>query len=166
MDWTPRPPHPDEPACWSWPVPAPVDAATEQARLLTRMSPGAVELMLLGRGGGDPRWDEFHADRCAICGADYLDLIDDHCHRTGQERGRLCRGCNTREGHHANGAVPLLDRYRRWHPAAILDHHGMYTGIGWDRGWSLREHGDMTDHGERPATPWPPFDPAMLAGGG
>lgn len=149
MIWTPRPPAPDEPACWSWPIP-------DVVPLIERMpglSAAAIEMIDEGRGGGNPRWGDFHAGRCAICAIDWQNLVDDHCHDTGQIRGLLCRSCNTCEG----VTVGLIyDRYRMWHPAAILDHHQPYTGFGWIDGWSRYEHGrDVDELGERPPTPWP-----------
>ena len=35
---------------------------------------------------------------CQMCGLDTPDLVQDHCHFTGLNRGLLCRRCNQREG--------------------------------------------------------------------
>lgn len=37
---------------------------------------------------------------CGLCGGPFRaeTLVIDHCHRTGLERGFLCRACNVREG--------------------------------------------------------------------
>jgi recombination endonuclease VII len=116
-----------------------------------------IELIL----DGDPsvgRMSLFHQHRCAVCGLRPVDghLVDDHCHETGQIRGWLCRSCNVREGVSHD---PLFIRYRRLHPAAILDVYELYTGIGWNDGWSLVEHGrDAFRFGPRPFTPWPAWN--------
>jgi len=153
----------DIPACWSWDVPSGHGREHEIARLLAEQEgkPAAlrytrenIELIL----DGDPsngRWDQFHQGRCAMCGLVPVDrhLVDDHCHETGQIRGYLCRACNTREG---VSRSLIVVRYRRLHPAAILDVHEMYTGIGWLDGWSFAEEGRRVPQlGLRPATPWP-----------
>lgn len=39
----------------------------------------------------------WHDGRCGLCGF-ISGLVMDHDHRTGLERGLLCRSCNTREG--------------------------------------------------------------------
>lgn len=161
--WEPRPQHPDEPACWSWPIPPPTLTRAErraqweadQALLHhdDRVDWATEEALL---DSCDPRFFEFHADRCAMCGGQMsLHLVLDHCHDTGQIRGYLCRSCNVQEGW---GRRLRAVRYQAWHPAAILDVHQMYTGMGWRDGWS---YGAATRQCPRPPTPWPPFDLSM-----
>lgn len=151
--------NPDEPACWSWEIP-PLRSLEDEIELRLAAEadkpPGeqfgrfGLELMLGCDDGRGMRFGEFHAGRCAICGADGRHLVLDHCHRTGQVRGQLCRGCNTREG---KSAELLLVNYRRRHPAAILGHYEPYTGRDWEDGWYV---GDArSGEGPRPATPWP-----------
>lgn len=166
--WTPRPRHPAEPACWSWPVPPLRSREDEVAHQVAQsmatgnpddqLTADLVEALL--DAGLDQRVAEFHDGRCAACGQPDPYLVRDHCHDTGQTRGYLCRSCNVREG--IGGSV-LLARYRCWHPAAILDVHEMYAGRGWSGGW---RDGDMSrTPGARPPTPWPPFDPTLLRDG-
>lgn len=174
--WTPRAPAPDEPACWSWPVPPLRDPAEEIERYTRlqeglrldpdhRLEPDAVVGLLDDAAAS--RFTEFHTGarleplvwpdaRCAVCGrADRL--VDDHCHDTGQIRGYLCRGCNTAEGRSDH---PLFVRYRRIHPAAILDHHELYSGPGWTMGWSwVVNPGEADSYIERPSEPWKAWDP-------
>lgn len=152
--WVPRPPHPEEPACWSWPVPPLRDVDEEIALIMARYAasgpgpderrdPGAMKMAYY-----EPeviRWQEFHAgvrladddeapERCAICEVAPVwparRLVEDHCHDTGQIRGRLCNRCNLRE---SRWDGPIYRRYRAWHPAAILDAHEMYSGFTLDR---------------------------------
>lgn len=178
--WTPRAPAADEPACWSWEIPPIRDVEPVLAAISAKHPPASDHHRDLGAlrmayyGPQVIRWQEFHAgvpldvddqapQRCAICGVPAhwprRRLVDDHCHATGQIRGRLCGGCNTRESR----SDDLIDcRYRRVHPAAILHAHRMYSGFAWTRGWSWHQHGDRSRTGEwRPPTPWPPFDDVL-----
>jgi hypothetical protein len=165
------------PACWSWEVPPVLDREEEIARRLAEEE-GKPERLRYGRAcielilDGDPsvgRMGMFHQDRCAICGVRrgvVHHLVVDHCHKTGQVRGYLCRPCNTREGR--SGPVPVLIRYRRLHPAAILDVYEPYTGRDWLDGWYLGEVRlrDAEAWGARPVTPWPVWGrESALAGG-
>ena len=99
-----------EPACWGWPPP------TEELRAHVKREwahlPYPVEGELLD-GLVAHAW---HQGRCAICGENRVELVQDHDHQTGLERGLLCRSCNTREGvsHH-----PIFERYRQRNPASI-----------------------------------------------
>lgn len=168
--WIPRPPHPDEPVCWSWPVPPLLDKDAEVARILAeqaalpighRSSEAALRMRLYDMAVY--RYRQFHADRCAICGVERLScggqMVTDHCHLTGQWRGELCKPCNSREGRSLKPSPPIA-RYRRIHPAAILDLHEPYDGTGWTWGWSWREYGyRVHELGFRPATPWPVWSP-------
>lgn len=172
--WTPRPPAEDEPACWSWEIP-PV-LTDDERRQRWDASQALVhpdervdwetESSLLA--AYDPRFLEFHAGRCALCGkaggTGRWRLVDDHCHSTGQVRGFLHMRCNSSEGR-MRVAWPPVDRYRLVHPAVILDTHDMYESVwgdGWQDGWppTHPECGKT----ERPATPWPAWDPALLGG--
>lgn len=106
------------------------------------------------------RWYRFHADRCAACGHRRNPLVLDHCHETGQWRGELCRSCNVLEGRSAH---VLYERYRRWHPAAILGLYEPYTGVAWTNGWSWVQHGGDKSRGpRRPPTAWPEWGPDCL----
>lgn len=154
--------NPDEPACWSWPIPPTCTREEAVDRDLARLivhdsgSTWTREDVDFLMDGDDSlgRWNEFHADRCALCGAKGVYLVDDHCHATGQIRGRLCRGCNTREG---KSHALVVVRYRRGHPAAILDTHEMYSGRDWRDGYWIGDKG--FDSGEmRPPTPWPAWE--------
>lgn len=109
-----------EPACWSWTVPAledvieMINAYPEQVRRY--LFPDIVA------------FEEFHDNRCAICGLRSSDLVEDHDHSTGMVRGKLCRGCNAAEG---KSVLPLFWKYRARNPAGILGVQLPYTGIGW-----------------------------------
>jgi hypothetical protein len=157
--WMPRTPAQDEPACWSWSVPPLV---TLEAEVAHRLAAGRGDEATIRMWLDEPdemvriRFSQFHDGRCAICGNTWQigRLVDDHCHRTGQIRGYLCRSCNTREG---RSPAPLFARYRRIHPAALFDLHEMYSGPGWEDGWSLRD-GARTDE-TRTATSWPFHSP-------
>lgn len=139
--WVPRPAVPDEPVCWSWPVPPLLAPAQVEARVLelalryaARPDPDERLDVDVVRSvhGGDPRrvrWREFHDGRCAGCGG-RARLVVDHEHATGLERGLLCHPCNVSEG---AGVVPWVLRYRERPPAVILGHVRYYTGPrGWD----------------------------------
>lgn len=166
MDWVPRPPHPDEPACWSWLIPALPGLAPEHTRRITHF-PESVRrerdfILVLGSmqrvdaGPEGARFNAFHDGRCAICGSG--GWIDDHCHSTGQARGLLCNEHNFREG---RSRQPLYVRYRRLHPAAILGYYERYNGAGWYNGWSNRDHPAPWMLEPRPLTPWPAWTPDM-----
>lgn len=64
-------------------------------------------------------WD-FHRGRCATCGAQRVQLVEDHDHDTGLIRGYLCRSCNGREGTATRYDDHIWSRYRRRNPASIL----------------------------------------------
>jgi hypothetical protein len=177
--WVARPRRPDEPACWSWDVPPLRDPEEEIAAIMAAqvglpidhtMSEDTVRMMF-EVGPEYTRWSEFHTGvrpsderawaaygRCAVCGISgaRTHLVDDHCHATGQLRGRLCRSCNVQEGR--SGHI-VFQRYRRVHPASILGFYEPYDGVGWTDGWSWMEHGAAArELGPRPATPWPAWD--------
>ncbi|MEU8378268.1 endonuclease domain-containing protein [Streptosporangium sp. NPDC048865] len=105
------------PACWSWPVTDDilrrrehVDSVPETGPLGASRWDAALELLRNWQDG-----------RCAICGAqEWGALVTDHDHETGLIRGRLCRPCNSREGH-AGQDVPLIARYRERPPTTILN---------------------------------------------
>lgn len=162
MNWTPRPPHPEEPACWSWPVPPVEDEQTAAARVGQEMPTlGAEDIAFLLRAGLDTnRFSRFHQGRCGVCGISHGEtrMVDDHCHQTGQSRGPLCQGCNTSEG---TSLAPVFVRYRRIHPAAILDYHAPYTGRGWQDGWWGHDIlvAERNGYQRRPPTPWPVWNP-------
>lgn len=151
----------NEPVCWSWPVPAietveqfaaRVVAENERVPFNCRRDPAVVKFYDPDRD----RFDRFHAGRCALCGWRGR-LVEDHCHDTGQVRGRLCPGCNVIEG---RSSLDLVVRYRSRHPAAILQFYEPYhDGIAWINGWSQIEHrGDLYCRGPRPLTPWPTLE--------
>jgi hypothetical protein len=153
----------DEPACWSWPVPPLLTHEQEIERMLTEQEgkPDALRYnrddieFILESDSGDGRMGQFHLGRCAICGAEPLDgrLVIDHCHASGQVRGWLCRSCNTREGVSGD---PLIVRYRRLHPAALLNVYRPYSGRDWVNGWYLGEvRLRDAEAGPRPAVSWP-----------
>lgn len=146
-----------EPACWSWPIPTQRSREEEISRRLAEQPDYTREMVALILDG-DPstgRMGEFHQRRCAICGERQPDghLVEDHCHATGQVRGWLCRSCNVREG---ASSLPVFIRYRRLHPAALLDVHEPYTGLHWNEGWSVMLEGLRAyELGPRPPTSWP-----------
>lgn len=152
----------DEPACWSWSTPPLETAETFLARL------HAVNAKLPSCDRRDPavvkfidfeteRFTRFHDGRCAICGRRGDPQVDDHCHETGQIRGRLCRSCNALEG---KSSHPAIEAYRRRHPAAILGYYAPYDdGVSWIGGWPVVEYGaSARERGLRPATPWPSYE--------
>lgn len=150
------------PACWSWEVPPfrtteeliAADLTAQVGLPLDRQVPRDA-LEFVHHDPGLSQLTLFHAGRCAVCGLTGEHLVDDHCHETGQTRGRLCRSCNVREG---RSSEPVFIRYRRLHPAAILNVHSPYHGLGWHLGWCTREVGGQDrayDLARRPATPWP-----------
>lgn len=61
-----------------------------------------------------------------MCGVNITlstNLVVDHCHRTGLERGFLCRSCNGRE---ASGQGIHWDQYRHRPPSAICGQIDLY----------------------------------------
>ena len=76
------------------------------------------------------RFIQFHQGRCAICGTPRGDLVVDHDHWSGLVRGFLCSGCNGLEGAGRADSMPLFARYRRRHPAAILNYYEAYVTNG------------------------------------
>jgi hypothetical protein len=101
---------PDEPACWSWPVPESAIATDSWAAVA-----------------------DWQAGRCALCGESGLHLVTDHCHDSGWNRGQLCRGCNVHEGQCPKSPC-ACDGYRDRPPAVILGVRVPYSGIGWQDG--------------------------------
>lgn len=94
MAATVRPPIPDVPACYSWPL-------TGLPQL-----PGANMLRVWQNG------------RCAVCGGTTTALVEDHDHATGNVRGYLCDRCNLAEGRYSPRPAFLL--YRERNPASIM----------------------------------------------
>jgi hypothetical protein len=118
-----------EPACWSWGAPPTADEYRTRLESGTgneRLSASTIRRIM--SAWGEAQFDEFHRDRCAICGIVRRDLVDDHDHETGMRRGWLCRSCNTREG--ASGH-DVFEMYRQRNPATILGLRLPYTGYGW-----------------------------------
>lgn len=96
---------PDQPACWSWPVPSEVDPADPWSTVVA-----------------------WQAGRCALCGSS-ADLVTDHCHDSDLKRGMLCPGCNIHEG--ACPKSPCgCDGYREKPPASLLGVRVLY-GVGY-----------------------------------
>lgn len=154
----------DEPECWSWPIPpllrdmeelvAHLLSGSEHLSSAERRTPEAARFIAHVVGPERVQFDGFHDGRCALCGRRF-DLVQDHCHDTGQIRGWLCRSCNALEG---KSNHPSVVNYRRRHPAAMLGFYEPYTGYGWHLGWSLMEHrASAYTRGPRPPTPWPTF---------
>lgn len=75
-------------------------------------------------------YDEWQRGHCAICGGAGRAEVLDHCHRTGFERGLLCRSCNTSEGMTGAGAM-LFQLYRLRPPAVIIGRTQPYIGAGY-----------------------------------
>jgi hypothetical protein len=103
-----------DPACWSWPAPETCTFADDES---------AAAFL---------NW--WNHD-CAVCGAAGTGgLVEDHDHRTGLVRGRLCRSCNAQEGRSDAG---VFQKYRERSPAAILGisvrYHRAWTGDAVDR---------------------------------
>jgi hypothetical protein len=96
------------PACWSWPPPtaADLDAVKREYPNLDLHDEDWRALMM----------EMWHQGRCAICGIVGQDLVNDHDHQTGLERGLLCRSCNVHEGMNHGG---VYVRYRQRNPASI-----------------------------------------------
>lgn len=130
----------EEPACWSWPVPAlvtvqaltaEIEAANSALPRDERRDPRAAGY-LLSDGGRRHQFEAFHAGRCAICLCGDDRLVDDHDHGSGLIRGLLCRGCNVAEGRSGH---TIFEAYRRRPPAVILGYRKFYTGFGWYARW-------------------------------
>lgn len=110
-----------EPACWSWLAPTDDDLAAAKADLPDRAfteEEYRAHMMTM-----------WHRKRCAICGSPGEHLIEDHDHVTGLVRGRLCRGCNIREGMNRGG---IWSKYRERNPASICGVRLRYVGPFWD----------------------------------
>lgn len=94
-------------ACMTWPLPAPED-----------------------RDDNFDMWTWQHG-RCAACGI-RDNLVLDHDHVTGLERGYLCRRCNRLEG------VSTHPIWTLWadgqNPATLLGVEQPYSGWGWKEG--------------------------------
>lgn len=105
---------PDEPACWSWPIPD------------DREAPGARGWSLLR---------DWQDGRCAVCGRDDELLVADHDYGSGLIRGQLCRGCNVQEGSAREGhpAYGMYQQYRERYPTLILGLHLLYKHRPWKR---------------------------------
>jgi hypothetical protein len=99
-----------DPACWSWAPPT-----AEELTALKESYSEAVRAVLGEDGWRAILMAHWQDGRCAICG-EQDDLVDDHDHRTGLVRGKLCRSCNTCEGFRRGG---VWDKYRERHPAMI-----------------------------------------------
>lgn len=102
------------PACWDWPLP--VEPRTTNP----------VHLLF-----------EWHAGRCAVCGAPVGVILEDHDHDTGLTRGWLCGPCNLAEG--TQDGVYVL--YRKRPPASIVGVSFRYSAL---RNW----------HGVKRFKPW------------
>lgn len=73
-------------------------------------------------------WRAWQNGRCAMCGLDSRGmLVTDHCHRSGFERGELCRGCNVSEGQRDSD---LWESYRQRPPSVICQDVYVYVGYG------------------------------------
>ena len=60
---------------------------------------------------------------CPICQRQKKRLVNDHCHRTGLSRGRLCSTCNAALGMYHDD-VPTLQRaidYLTYHHTRLAD---------------------------------------------
>lgn len=78
--------------------------------------------------------EEWQDGRCAGCGYHDGKLMHDHDHKTGLERGLLCRGCNTHEG---VSDAPQWIRWRAgWNPCTLLGDERVYDG-GW--AWEAKQ---------------------------
>lgn len=78
--------------------------------------------------GRDDR-DEIWGESCAMCGGPGP-LVNDHCHLTGLERGRLCHSCNSQEGR--NPFSPAWQLWRWAAPGLQLCNGPRYVyGGGW-----------------------------------
>jgi Recombination endonuclease VII len=92
-----------DPACWSWPAPQTCTFKDEESAVLFLHW-----------------WNR----ECAVCGLGD-ELVEDHDHQTGLIRGRLCRSCNSLEGH-ASDSYGVFRKYRERPPAVILGIRAQY----------------------------------------
>jgi hypothetical protein len=72
-------------------------------------------------------WHAWQDGRCGMCGVSYKinpSHVTDHCHRTGFERGSLCRGCNVAEGRSYDS---WWQAYRRRPPSVICQDVYLYN---------------------------------------
>jgi len=101
----------NDPACWSWPLPAtpiPDDEGSQRKALLA-----------------------WQAERCGICEGQLHGL--DHDYVTGLARGWLCAGCNNRE----TRSRSVDDVFARWRacPASAVLGVRFVSGVA-DRDWT------------------------------
>lgn len=125
-----------EPNCWLWEVPT-LDELRDQ--FLSKFGGHAeVERFNLTAYLTQPQalalfhFEDWHNQRCALCGIRPTPLVLDHDHRTGLIRGYLCRPCNFREGVTQGEPVGPHSKYRERNPATMLGMSHTYTD-GWGR---------------------------------
>lgn len=123
---------PDVPACWDWPAGRPPYRPLPGLELLGPLPDWA----LAATGPDSPMAHaqmlrEWQSGRCAVCGDDRQELVEDHDHDSGLTRGYLCRSCNLGEGVHRS---PVFDLYRERYPTLILGLTIPYSGWGWADG--------------------------------
>jgi hypothetical protein len=71
---------------------------------------------------------DWHEHRCAACGTNMRDIVEDHDHATGLTRGYLCRSCNGLEWRHKEPGC-IYTMYRSRTPAMILGIQGIYVNM-------------------------------------
>lgn len=123
-----------EPNCWLWTVPT----YKELQEMFLDKFGGKAEVVrhdltdYLNRRESLALFlfEDWHDQRCAICGIRPTPLVLDHDHRTGLIRGHLCPSCNIREAARRDESIGPYAKYRKRNPATMMD-----LSLTYKNGW-------------------------------